>query len=175
MTSPASVAILLGVAVVLAVVSLLPRADVRHPAISLVRVLLPSWRFFDDLQVTPTLLVRVAGDIGDLGEWVAVLTPPARSALQLVWNPEGNLRLAQHAVLERLLMDVSDRDADATNIEALVSYELVLNLARCSVEHDQRFAGARRFQFKLVEQRPQIGDGAGLAGDDLLISREYAA
>lgn len=170
MTGTALGAMLLVVALVLTLVALLPRTEVRHPLVSLVRVLVPSWRFFDDLQVTPTLLVRVARDGEAFGEWAPVLSPPRRSILHLVWNPEGNLLLAQQSLLERLLMDVGEWDErGATGPETLVSYQLVLNLVRAALAAD----GVRgaTCQFKLVES---AGEGGG-AGSDLVISREHAA
>lgn len=173
--------VLAGIALVLALVALLPRAEVHHPTVALLRVLFPSWRFFDDLQVTPMLLVRVARDAGGPGAWTPLLPPIPRSPLQLAWNPQGNLRLAQYALLERLLMDVGDMDGDADTdaIAAFVSYQLVLNLVRAEVARDARFAGAVRCQFKLAEQRLwDATDAAAVpprAGDDLLISREHAA
>lgn len=163
-------AMLIVVALVLGLVALLPRAEVRNPVVSLVRVLVPSWRFFDDLQVTPTLLVRVARDGEPLGEWTPVLSPPRRSIVHLVWNPAGNLLLAQQSLLERLLMDVGEWDErGASGPESLVSYELVLNLVRAVLAADGvHYATC---QFKLVES---AGEG-GEVGSDLVISREHGA
>lgn len=164
------IAMALVLVLVLALVALLPRAEVRHPLVSLLRVLVPSWRFFDDLQVTPTLLVRVARDGGAFGEWRAVLSPPRRSIVHLVWNPAGNLLLAQQSLLERLLMDVGEWDErGAAGLETLVSYELVLNLVRATLAAD----GVQHAtcQFKLVESAGEDGR----VGSDLVISREHAA
>lgn len=60
MIATSSGMVLAAIALVLALVALLPRAEVGHPLVALVRVLVPSWRFFDDVQVTPALRVRVA-------------------------------------------------------------------------------------------------------------------
>lgn len=169
MTWSAQGTMLVAVALVLALVALLPRAEVRHPLVSLIRVLVPSWRFFDDLQVTPTLLVRVARDRQAFGEWAPVLSPPPRSLLHLVWNPAGNLLLAQQSLLERLLMDAGEWDErGAIGPESLVSYELVLNLVRAKLAADG--VGNAMCQFKLVES---AGKGGGV-GSDLVISREHA-
>lgn len=168
MTWSAPGTMLVAVALVLALVALLPRAEVRHPLVSLVRVLVPSWRFFDDLQVTPTLLVRVARDGETFGEWAPVLAPPRRSLIHLVWNPAGNLLLAQQSLLERLLMDVGEWDErGADGPESLVSYQLVLNLVQATLAADGVRGGT--CQFKLVESTGETGG----VGGDLVISREH--
>ncbi|MCC6930194.1 MAG: hypothetical protein IT359_14510 [Gemmatimonadaceae bacterium] len=167
MSAPTGV-VLAAIVLVLAVVALLPRAEVRHPLVVLIRVLVPSWRFFDGLQVTPAIRVRVARAGEDFGAWEPILAPAARRWWHVVWNPEGNLVLAQHALLERLLMDVGEWEGDAAAVTSLVSYDLVLDLVTSAIARDARFAGAARCQFKLVDQQPG-------APDDLLISDEHDA
>jgi hypothetical protein len=83
------------------------RRELRHPVLTLLRVLLPSYRFFDDVFDAPTLRVR-AGDAPGAGELVFALSPPARRARQWIWNPEGNLHLAHVSLLERLVNDLAD-------------------------------------------------------------------
>ncbi len=160
--------VLAAIALVLTLVALLPRAEVRHPLVALIRVLVPSWRFFDDLQVAPALLVRGARAGGEFGAWEPLLAPAPRRLRHLAWNPEGNLVLAQHALLERLVLDVGEWDGDSAAVTSFVSYELVLNLVTSAMARDARFAGVARCQFKLVDQRPG-------AGEDLLISGEHEA
>jgi len=160
----------------LAGVSLLPRRDVRHPLVGLLRVLLPSWRFFDDVQDTPVLLVRTARVALPFGAWRPVLIPRARQLAQLLWNPDGNLLLAQHALLERLLADLAEWDEGRDPPpESLVSYQLVQHLVEGAIAADGAAArpvagaGTVRYQFKLAE----VADPAGSIGGDLLISREH--
>jgi hypothetical protein len=162
--------LLVVVALVLTLVALFPRREVRHPAVALLRVLVPSWRFFDDIQTVPALLVRTATRDGEFGTWQALLPPAVRHWSFPVFNPEGNLRLAEHSLLERLLMDVSEWDERRGEaVDALVSYQLVLNLVRaetrCVMEQ-----GAERLQFKLVERDAVTG----ALGSDLLVSREHS-
>lgn len=155
------------VVLVLAVVAFLPRREVGHPLVALVRVLFPSWRFFDDVQVAPLLLVRVAQGDAPFGTWQRLLVPPPRPwPRSLLWNPDGNLHLAEHVLLERLLTEVADLDESRSeSVDELVAYELVVNLVRAKVAAERR--PAQRFQFKLVEDEA--------VGSDLLISREHSA
>lgn len=164
------VIVLAVVALLVGAVALLPRREVRHPLVALVRVLFPSWRFFDDVQETTALLVRVAKAGEAYGAWRAVLPTPERTLVQLAWNPAGNLRLAQYALLDRLLSDVAEWDERETALgpETLVSYQLVLNLARTAIAAGDRHAADGRLQFKLVDAL------APAERADLLISREHA-
>ena len=157
--------------VVLAATSLLPRREVGHPLVGFVRVLFPSWRFFDDVQATPALLVRVIEGDGPPAGWQPILSPPTRSwPRALFWNPAGNLQLAEHGLLERLMGDVAEWDAASdAGPESLVSYELVVNLVRTKLASRPASRSATHFQFKLVEAPNAPGD----AYVDLLISREH--
>ncbi len=157
------------VVLVLAGVAFLPRREVGNPLVALVRVLFPSWRFFDDVQVAPVLVVRTATGDGGFGEWLPLLSPPPRAwPLSLVWNPAGNLHLAEHVLLERLLTDAADWDeARDGDVGDLVSYELVVNLVRTKLPVAS--TAPMRFQFKLVD----AGADGTSAGADLLISREH--
>ncbi len=157
------------VILLLAGVAFLPRREVGHPLVALVRVLLPSWRFFDDVQVAPLLLVRTTTGDASLGDWHPLLSPPRRGwPLSLVWNPAGNLHLAEHVLIERLLSDAADwDDTRGDDVGGLVSYELVVNLVRTKLPFAS--GAPTRFQFKLVE----VGDDGAQLGADLLISREH--
>jgi hypothetical protein len=103
-----------------------------------------------------------------------------RRLTHLLWNPDGNLRLAEHALLERLLADVAEwKDGRDPPPEALVSYRLVQHLVESHVAPDGLAPPGRadgepgrvRYQFKLVE----LPGAAGRVGGDLLVSREHEA
>ncbi|MEY4514369.1 MAG: hypothetical protein RLZZ450_6491 [Pseudomonadota bacterium] len=129
----------------------------------MLRVLLPSWRFFDDVAASPTLLVRYGAAGDELGPWRAAGSSPlARPTARLDKGPRGpgalfiqargNLALAHHTLLVHLLSDVADlddrlgADAVADAVPLLVSYRLVTRLARAELPS----RGAQRFQFKLT-------------------------
>jgi hypothetical protein len=84
---------------------------------SWLRILLPSWRFFD--SVAAPLALWVESD----GHWREVLFPHEHG---LFCNPRGNLSLLLYSTLERLLVELSE---DPVNPEQLSSYLLVQNLA----------------------------------------------
>jgi hypothetical protein len=151
-------------ALALAVLALVPlaRRDVRHPALALARVLVPSWRFFDAVGAHPELLARVAGADGCFGPWRPVLRAPRRAWWNVAWHPEGNLALARLSLLDRLLADGAAADAAPTS---LVSYRLVLDQVRWALAGGE---GAALVQFKLAARGP---DGGGPA--DLLVSEVH--
>ncbi len=165
---PLALAVLL-----LGAMAFLPRREVGHPLVGLVRVLLPSWRFFDDVQATPVLLVRLAADGAPYGAWLELRGAPPRAwPLSLIWNPSGNLQLAEQGLLERLLADVASwEEGSEEGVDSLVSYELVVNLVRVKLAEAGDAGADARFQFKLVESNGNVGEAHG----DLLISREHDA
>ncbi|MFN8573968.1 MAG: hypothetical protein U0132_18060 [Gemmatimonadaceae bacterium] len=142
---------LLIVVAVVAGVALLPRREVQHPGVALLRVLVPSWRFFDAVGSSPLLLARTGPTPDTLGAWQIVIQPPPRAFWHLVWNPQGNLSLAYHTAVERLASEV-DLAPTARDLTNSVSYQLVLNLVETTLRST---AGAQRehaVQFKLVER-----------------------
>jgi hypothetical protein len=126
------------------------RFDAR--AWSLLRALVPAWRFFDHASSSPELWYRVERGMCDWSSWQPVPRPSvarARSPLALLHNPHENLGLAYVSLLERLVQDLSELEEERDPPpEQLVSYELVLNLVRATLGPP----GARgmRFQFKLT-------------------------
>ncbi|MET0287582.1 MAG: hypothetical protein ABW352_24050 [Polyangiales bacterium] len=97
---------------------------------SWLRILLPSWRFFD--SVSAPLALWVESD----GRWREVVFPHQYG---LFCNPRGNLSLLLYSTLERLLVELSE---DPVNPEQLTSYLLVQNLAA-------RDAGAHAYRFEI--------------------------
>lgn len=146
----------LGALALVIVVTVAPRAEVRSPAVAMVRVLVPSWRFFDTVGEHPRLLARTVDDSGD-GVWHALLAPPRRAWWNVAWHPEGNLSLARHSLLDRLLADVARApDDDPT---AFVSYRLVLDQVRWARRDG---VPGERIQFKLTSP--------SAVGPDLFVS-----
>ena len=149
------------------------RRAVPGRALVWLRAFFPSWRFFEDLGPAPTLEWRDGPDEDALGPWRPALAMPPRPLTATVFNPKGNLRFAEHALVEHLLSDLDDVPDDAPErVTALVSYRLVERLVmaeRASV------AGAPPggcVQFRIVLRAP------GLLSDDAevaLVSAVHAA
>lgn len=139
-------------AVLIAVIGMAPRL-VTHPWVVRLRVLVPSWRFFEAPGDVPVLSVRWGPDADRLGPWHAVALRPARHLAMVVFNPAGNLALA-HAALLQSLVDAIEATGEASAVDtaaqigASVPYALTARLAR---EHVRRLVGdpAPRYQFKL--------------------------
>jgi len=120
------------------------------------RVLVPSWRFFDRADAPPTLWLAHGG-----GPWQLV-EPPRRGLLGWAFSPASNLALAYQATVDRLVAEVSELDPatpdDAPAITSLRSYAIVSAIAR-----DAAPPGAT-FRWKVVND-----------GEDFLASGELAA
>ena len=137
---------LCAVAVAVLVV-VLPRLDPSSPLAAVVRLLVPSWRFFDAVSAPPELCVRVAGSDGAFGGWRPLLPPPRRAWWTVAWHPDGNLSFATHSLLFRLRTEVAWADDDDPPA-SLVSYRLVLDLVRWSLRADR--GAATVVQFRLT-------------------------
>jgi hypothetical protein len=141
----------------------LGRRELEHPLAALLRVLFPSFRFFDDVAPLPTLYVRT-GDGAALGPWQPALQAPPRRLRHALWNPEGNLHLAHGSLLERLISDLAEAGPIAlAEAEGLTSYGMVLALAAQAA--DRLGLSGAEVQFKLDYGEPV---------EEVLVSQRYA-
>ncbi len=115
------------------------------------RVLIPSWRFFDQTSAVPKLYARVThrGQIGS--SWLPVLAPPQLKWYSLFLNPEGNLYHANCNLLDHLLQ--SPEDAEARRILHRVVRHFLLQ-AR-GVERPASY----EFQLKADDETILAGEG----------------
>jgi hypothetical protein len=77
----------------------------------LLRLLFPSWAFFDTVAAVPTLEVRVL-DGDRWSDWLGVLQAPPRPLRSLLYNPEGTLHLALQQVVDRFAVEQSHEVQD---------------------------------------------------------------
>ncbi|HTV20970.1 MAG TPA: hypothetical protein VMG12_19930 [Polyangiaceae bacterium] len=139
----------------LAIMVWLPRHGVRAKSWALFRCLLPSWRFFEQIERVPALRYRVAARVegephDDWSDWHDALSAPRRPLSSLWLNADGNLHLASRSLIEHLVADLEALDELGQAAEQLVSYRLVCAL----VERRVRAAlpeAALRYQFCLVD------------------------
>lgn len=101
---------------------------------TLFRIFIPTWRFFDRIGARPRLLIETADG------WRPLFKPPRRHWWRLVFNPGGNLHHANQNLTDRLLDEVGRVD----DVRHLTSYQIVTHLARAR--------GARRFKLTAADQ-----------------------
>lgn len=133
------------VLVVVVLVSLSARRSQGGAVLGRLRALVPGWRFFDAIEPTPRLSVRVGAGEDSLGAWLDVI-PLARRAPLLAAH--SNLALAMHGLVERLVGDGDDAAAVA------VTWAQITELARARA---RREVGCGVFQWKVADH-----DGARL-------------
>lgn len=155
MSIPGGIALVL-LGVVLLAAGLGRRRSVASPAISLLRALFPSWRFFEAPEGQVRLEVRTC--TSSLGPYQPAIAAPERRARSVLYAPRGNMLLACHDLVDVLVDELAERGATSlAQAEQLVSYKLVQNL----VQWRLRERGLRAdYQFRLIRQDEQ--------GDELL-------
>lgn len=91
-----------------------------------IRVLIPTWRFFDRLGRVPELVYRVKFG-GKFGPWIPAFEKPKRRFYHLFLNPEGNLYLAYNTLVDRLLDDSQNKSLD---LEKQISFQQIKNIVQ---------------------------------------------
>jgi hypothetical protein len=99
---------------------------------SWLRILLPSWRFFDSVALPLTLWLECDGSSREV-QFI--------HQHGLFCNPRGNLSLLLYSTLERLLVELAE---EPVHPEQLTSYLLVQNLAA----HQLEVGVAYRFEIR---------------------------
>ncbi|NDD93292.1 hypothetical protein EBZ37_14580 [bacterium] len=160
--------VIFGVAA-LSVVVLLPRKLAGGRRLFLLRVLFPSWRFFESIGVVSKLYVRVVDGEGGYQNWVPALKAPRVSWPNLFFNPRGNLYFAKQSAVEHLVSEIEDGQESGSPIENSLAYALVREIAcdsvRSGVASDCRSLNVPNgFQFKVA-----LLDESGVE-EDLMIS-----
>lgn len=129
MTHRAAIAVLLFACAVTAL-SLLKRLPVAAELALALRALFPSWRFFESEDTRYSLLARVKTRDGALSAFSTLPPKMRRSTFSLCFAPRNNLRLACHDLVERLVLELAERDQTTeAQLTALISYQLVQNMA----------------------------------------------
>ena len=117
---------------------------------NLLKILIPSWRFFDRAGDLSQLYFKAHTGNGNYGFWQEVLIPPKRHLGNFVLNPQGNLYLASQALVERLVQEISEDDQGVMTpefIEHQSAFKLVKNLVEVSLK--ERNSSFQRFQFMI--------------------------
>lgn len=111
----------------------------------LLRSLLPSWRFFEDVEPGPELSFCVV-EAGRDGPWRPALVPPGRRGFFL--NAQGNLYLLQQSLVEQLWSELDGVEVDAA--PRLTSYQLVQRLLVERMRQLGQATPGSRYRFRLA-------------------------
>lgn len=118
------------------------RRPVRAPGFQLLRSLLPSWRFFEQVEAGPLLAFRLL--TSNEKEFMPVLEAAAGRP-SLLLNAAHNLSLLEQSLVEQLLDELDGVEMERA--AELTSYRLVQQL----VERRARASGAEGgvYQFRI--------------------------
>ena len=120
--------------------------------VQLLRVLYPSWRFFDEIDIVPVLFARHSNANGEFGDWQNILPKKTRNWTCPILNPQGNLLAASHSLLQQLITDLNDwQDPKTEAFSETVSLKLVRNLVFYQINSlNPKLIGCDfSFQFKI--------------------------
>ena len=119
------------------------------------RVLLPSWRFFEAEDARYSLEARILRDGAAPSPFLPAVPSVRRGALACVFSPEHNLRLFCHDLIERLVLELAERGPIAEHeVEALSSYARVRALAGYFVREEHGAARGAHYQLRLLAHDP---------------------
>lgn len=132
---------------------------------ALLRVLIPSWRFFDDVGHVSKLFYQT----NLATQWQPCFQPQPRHWYQLFLNPQTNLRMALNSLVERLVSEISEAtEASKDQIPQSVSYQLVENLVRHQARSQN--VNIKTFRFKIIVSDPAADTESARAGEEVLLS-----
>ena len=112
------------------------------PLSVLLRLLFPSWAFFDIVGEPPSLEVLVHHEHHPTGVWQRVVYPARRRWWHILFNPAGTRTLAAQTVVERCYAELISDDGDAASRRGPVA--VVDALAAAWVRHEG--SGAPRME-----------------------------
>lgn len=130
----------------------------------LLRILIPSWRFFDRLGRVPELLYRVKNN-GEWGNWGTCFERPQRKLWHLFSNPHGNMYLAYRSLVDRLIDD-SQKTQD---LEKEISFQLIKNLVHQTILKNKT-SKTTHYAFKI---KVTYFDTTPSTSTDIFVTHEY--
>ena len=119
----------------------------------LLRVLFPSWKFFDRVEESFQLHYRFGADAESMDEWIPFSFLHERSWISLFYNPEGNLKHILATELERFLKEVQETPSEnPEKIQSGISYRLLCDWIEYLLPRD--FHGF--YQFKIMDSQSDL-------------------
>lgn len=125
------------------------RPGVRRSRIMLLRLLFPSWAFFDAVTDVPRLEIRLMPSSALPGEWQPALQAPPRGLRHLLLNTEGTEGLAVQAVVDRFAVECETGLVDAVThalVERIAARAVHALIGASSASPDRAF----RWQWRIV-------------------------
>jgi hypothetical protein len=126
-----------------------PRRELRARSLTLLRSVLPAWRFFEEIAAVPVLSHRTVDAAGSEGPWLQTVPAPARHAGMWGLHAAGNLFLAYQSLVQQLASDLED-PAEISDLARCVSYQLVQSLVLATLR-EQGPAAHSHYQFRLCD------------------------
>jgi hypothetical protein len=115
------------------------------------RVLLPSWRFFEAEDARYSLEARILREGEAPSPFLPAVPSVRRAALACLFSPEHNLRLFCHDLIERWVLELAERGPIAEHeVEALASYAPVRTLAGYFVREEHGAPNRAHYQLRLL-------------------------
>ncbi len=154
---------------------------------ALLRLLFPSWAFFDTAGAAPVLEVRAHAATDPLltsspHGWQPVVRPLKRRLWHVLFNPGGTLTLAEQTIVERWHSEIEEEvESDVTRamVERLVAAHVAaLGAARRDVQWQYRLRVGDTLPFEGGGVSDTVGDEddtsgrnseAGGKGEDLVL------
>ncbi len=124
--------------------------------LSLFRVLIPSWKFFDDFGQGFQPQFRFGQNSQNLGEWQPFLASEPRRLHHLFLNARGNERLLTASTFERLISESQDYLDTPNAFLNTATYKIGERLVREQIPQT-----ASHFQFRIV----------GMNSEDVFVSK----
>lgn len=115
----------------------------HRTAFTFLSVLIPSWRFFDDLGAHPKVYIKLANE----KVWIEAFAPQPRRPWQLFFNPQGNLRLLSLSAFERLIHESQEHLSAPEAFLSTTTYRLCLRILESEIR--RRALPLESFQFKI--------------------------
>ena len=129
----------------------------------LLRLLFPSWAFFDSVGDVPRLQARVTLHDGVFGPWRDVLHAPPRTWRSVLYHPEGTAHLALQSAVDRLAVECAQGEPDSTSCALVAAIAEREVHAWCAVDGHQ----ADHWQWRVIATPVvgTIGDAAVVIHD----------
>lgn len=155
MNAATTLVLVLSVAALVAL-TLAKRIPVRGRFAAPLRLLFPSWRFFEAEDIEYLLELRLKTAQGETPRFVPAIPAAARGLRELLFAPQHNLRLACHDLVERWVDELSELGAvELAQVEALPAYALVKQAVAYFLRaHPAHLEGGLEMQLRLSTRAP---------------------